>query len=64
MTETLAHGTYLRVLRESYPTNTNMTGFSSFKGYLRPCSLDEGSLRIGRVKTVVRLLEYSYLFAL
>ena len=26
MTETLAHGTHLRVLRESHPVNTNMTG--------------------------------------
>ena len=26
-TETLAHGTHLRVLSETYPMNTNMTGF-------------------------------------
>ena len=27
MMETLAYGTHLRVLSESYPMNTNMTGF-------------------------------------
>ena len=27
MTGTLAHGTHLRVLSESFPMNTNMTGF-------------------------------------
>ena len=30
MTETLAHGTHLRVLSESYPMNTNMTVFRWF----------------------------------
>ena len=30
MTETLAHGTHLVVLSESYPINANMTGFKWF----------------------------------
>ena len=30
MTETLAHGAHLRVLSESFPMNTNMTGFKYF----------------------------------
>ena len=30
MTETLEHGTSLRVLSESYPMNTNLTGFRWF----------------------------------
>ena len=30
MTGTLAHGTHLKVLDESYPMNTNMTGFRWF----------------------------------
>ena len=30
MTETLAHGTNLRELSESYPMNTNMTRFRWF----------------------------------
>ena len=38
-------GTHLRVLSESFPMNTNMTGFGS----LRHCALDKGSLGIGRV---------------
>ena len=49
MTETLAH---LRVLSESYPTNTNMTGVKRFSRQetLRPCALDESSPIIRRVK--------------
>ena len=34
-------GTHLRVLSESYPMNTNMTGFRWFSKSLHPCSLDE-----------------------
>ena len=30
MTETLAYGTNLRILSESFPMNTNMTGFRCF----------------------------------
>ena len=45
MTETL--GTHLRVLNESYPMNTNMTGFQ--KSLLPQCALGENSLSIGRV---------------
>ena len=51
MTETLAHGTHLRVLCESYPMNTNMTGFRRFSiKDMHPCDSDECSLSIGRVK--------------
>ena len=34
MIETLAHGTHLRVLSESFPMNTNMTGFRWFSKIL------------------------------
>ena len=40
-------GTHLRVLNESFPMNTNMTGF---RGFFHSCALDESSLSIGRVK--------------
>ena len=30
MTETLAYGTHLKILSESYPMSTNMTGFRCF----------------------------------
>ena len=40
--------THMRALSESYPMNTNMTGF-----ILHPCALDESSLRIGRVKGIL-----------
>ena len=43
-------GTHLRVLIESYPMNTNMTGFKWFSKSLHPCALGESSLTIGRVK--------------
>ena len=42
-------GTHLRVLNESYPMNTNMTGLRWFSKTLHPCTLDESSLSIGRV---------------
>ena len=41
-------GTYLRVLSESYPINTNMTGFRGFSKPLCPSALDESKLSIGR----------------
>ena len=44
ITKTLAYGTHLRVLSESYPMNTIMTS-------LHPCALDQSSLSIGRVTT-------------
>ena len=57
MTETLAHGTHLRVLNESYPMNTNMTGFIWFSYiYLRPCDLDESSLSIGRLNILFQCI--------
>ena len=44
-------GTHLRVLSESYPMDTNMTGFKGFsKNFAKPVFLDKGSLSIGRVK--------------
>ena len=43
-------GTHLRVLSESFPMNTNTTGFSWFSKILRPTALDEGSLNNGRVE--------------
>ena len=39
-------GTYLQVLSESYPMNTNMTGFGCFSKSLYPCASYESSLRI------------------
>ena len=43
-------GSHLRVLSESYPMNTYMTGFKWFsKKSLLPGSLDENSLGIRRV---------------
>ena len=46
-------GTHLRVLSESYPMNTNMTGLDGLKRTLPPCVWDESSLSIGRVNTEV-----------
>ena len=45
-------GIHMRVLNESYPTTTNMTGFKWFskKQTLHSCALDKGSFTIGRVK--------------
>ena len=43
-------GTPLRVLGESFPINTNMTGFGWFLKCLCPCALDKHSLSIERVK--------------
>ena len=43
-------GTHLRVLSESYPINTNMTGFRWFQKTLHSYSVDESRLSIGRVK--------------
>ena len=46
-------GTHMRVLSESCLMNTNMTGFRWFS--LHPCALDESSLCIRRVKTMLSL---------
>ena len=44
-------GTHLRVLSESYPMNTNMTGFRWFsKIFVSLCLMDESSLSFGRAK--------------
>ena len=51
-------GTHLRVLSESYPMNTNMTGFRKLKKTLHPCALDECRLSIGRVKCHVYRVIY------
>ena len=48
-------GTHLRVLIKSYLMNTNMTGFRRFS-CLHPCALDDSSLSIGTVKTIIELL--------
>ena len=51
MTETLTYGlNHMEELSESYPMNTNMTGFRFFFKSLCPCALDKSSLSIGRVK--------------
>ena len=43
-------GTHLRVLCDSYPINTNIwQGFDDFQKSVRPHTLDESSLSIGRV---------------
>ena len=34
-------GTHLRVFSESYPMDTNMTGFRWFSKILRSCALDD-----------------------
>ena len=52
-------GTHLRVLSESYPMNTNMTGLRCFSKSLRPCTLDKCSLSIGRVKCVINVSRFS-----
>ena len=53
MIEILANG-YLcesTCWSESFPMNTNMTGFRRFskRKYLRPCALDKSNISIGRV---------------
>ena len=46
---------HLRILRESYLINTNMTGFTfGFQKLLHPCALDKSSLSTGRVKNFSR----------
>ena len=42
-------GTHLRVLSESFPMNTNMTGFQWFFKKTHPCALDESIPSIGMV---------------
>ena len=51
-------GTYLRVLSESYPMNTNTTGFRWFSKIFAYCALDVSSLSIGRVKGLGRHGKY------
>ena len=48
-------GTHLRVLNESFPMNTKMTGFRWFSKTLHPCALDENNLSIGRVKVNISI---------
>ena len=43
-------GTHLRALRESYPMNTNITGFRWFSKIFESLCLGRTSLSIGRVK--------------
>ena len=47
-------GTHLRVLSESYPMNTNITGNNGFQTSLHPCALGKGSVSFGRVKACKR----------
>ena len=57
-------GTHNRVLSNSFPMNTNMTGFRYFHKYLRPSALEESSLSIGRVKGLTTgLLEHYFTYA-
>ena len=42
-------GPHLRGLSDSYPMNTNMTGFGWFSKIFRYCALDGNSLSIGKV---------------
>ena len=47
-------GNHLKVLRKSYPMNTNMTGFVFFPKTLSPCALDPSRpINIGRVKVLL-----------
>ena len=49
-------GIHLRVLSESYPMNTDMTGFRFLKIFqLNPWALDESSLSIGWIKVAVNV---------
>ena len=41
LTEILTHGYSTEIGRESYPMNTNMTGFRRFFKSLHSCALDE-----------------------
>ena len=47
-------GTHLIVLSESFSMHTNMTGLDGYLKSLHPCTLDESSLSIGRVKYLVK----------
>ena len=51
-------GTHLRILSESYPINTNMTGLDGFQ----KCSLDESRLGIGIVTVPLIELLKEYVF--
>ena len=59
-------GTHLKVLSESFPMNTNMTGFRwILKKSLLPCALDKSSISIGRVKVSFHKIfgvEYFFVF--
>ena len=59
MTETLAHGTHLRVLSKSYPMNTNMIRFRLFSKIFASLCLDETSLISGRVNVSGHLIVMS-----
>ena len=52
-------GTHLRVLSESYPLNTNMTGLDGLPKYLLPCALAESSLSIERVNHLTNMVQLS-----
>ena len=54
-------GTHLGALSESYPMNTNMTGFRWLSKTLHPCALDEISLRIGNVERIGESQPFSFI---
>ena len=46
--------THLRLLRESYLINTNMTGYDGFQKYVCPCAMDKVQfLSIGMVNITI-----------
>ena len=53
-------GTHLTVLSESFPMNTNMTGFRWFSKIFAICPLDESSFSIGRVNCALLSLTHSF----
>ena len=55
-------GSHLRVLSDSYPMNTNMTGFQRFSKISGPCALDESSLSMGRVNPFKHVVLFKVFF--
>ena len=54
-------GTHPRVLKESYPMNTNRTGFKYFPKTLHLCAFNEIGLSIGRVNSITLLAYRAYM---
>ena len=53
MIETLAHGYSSEITQQELSNKYQHDGLDGFQKSLRPCTLDEGSLRIGRVKDFI-----------